>query len=93
MTTVPWGATAKGVPEPDDPMLLAVFDGISVFSTLSQARRKRRRSPVLGQYVAVLRVPTDGSIRFERTFREEGHHTIWADEALLLSFVVSVAEL
>jgi hypothetical protein len=84
---------AKGEEPPDDPRLLAVFDGISVFSKLSQARRKRRRSPVLGQYVAVLRVPTDGSVRFERTFRDEGHHTIWADEALLRSFVVSVIEL
>ncbi len=84
---------AKGEEPPNDPRLRAVFDGISVFSTLSQARRKRRRSPILGEYVAVLRVPTDGSTRYERTFRDEGHHTIWADEALLLSFVVSVIQL
>ncbi|HZO26574.1 MAG TPA: hypothetical protein VFH48_11370 [Chloroflexota bacterium] len=84
---------AKGTPEPDSPILRAVFDGISVFSTLSQARRKRRKSPALGQYVAVLRVPTDGSVRFQRTFREDGHYTIWADEVLLRSFVVSVIQL
>ena len=84
---------AKGTPEPDRPILRAVFDGISVFSTLSQARRKRRKSPALGQYVAVLRAPTDGSVRFQRTFREDGHYTIWADEVLLRSFVVSVIQL
>ncbi len=61
-----------------------------MFSTLSQARRKRRTSPGLGNYIAVLRVPTDGSLRFERTLGGDGHHTLWAEPAVLLALVVSV---
>ena len=80
---------ALGKQVPADPELAKLWDGISVQSTLNQARRKRRISPALGQYVAVLRVPTDGSVRFERT-RGEGHFTLWADPADLLTMVVSV---
>ena len=80
---------ALGKEVPVDPMLAELWDGISVQSTLSQARRKRRVSPALGQYVAVLRIPTDGSVRFRRT-RGEGHFTLWADPADILAMVVSV---
>ena len=73
---------------PSDPALAELWDGISVQSTLNQARRKRRISPMLGQYVAVLRVPTDGSVRFQRT-RGEGHFTLWGEPADLLAMVVS----
>ena len=83
-------ARVRGHDEPPDPERRAVWDGLSVFSTLSQARRKQRTSPRIGSYIAVLRVPTDGSIRIERTLRDAGHHTIWADAALLLAWVVSV---
>jgi hypothetical protein len=83
-------ARVRGNPEPPDPERRAVWDGLSVFSTLSQARRKQRTSPGIGSYIAVLRVPTDGSVRIERTLRDAGHHTIWAEAALLLKWVVSV---
>ncbi|MCC7371865.1 MAG: hypothetical protein IT306_25850 [Chloroflexi bacterium] len=81
---------ARNRPAPDDPTLLAVWDGLSVFSTLSQARRKRRVSPGIGSYVAVLRVPTDGSVHVERTLGGDGHHTIWGEPDALLALVVSV---
>jgi hypothetical protein len=80
---------ALGKQIPADPALAELWDGLSVQSTLAQARRRGRPSPALGRFVAVLRVPTDGSIRFERT-RGEGHHTIWGDSAVLLALVVSV---
>lgn len=80
---------ARGRPYPPDPEDARVWDGLSVYSTAAQARRQRRRSPVLGLFIAVLRVPLDGSIRIERT-RGEGHHTIWGDPEVLLSLVVAV---
>ena len=83
-------AALKGGPRPSDPARLAVWDGLSVFSTLAQARRKHRVSPILGSYVAVLRVPTDGSVRFERTLGGDGHHTIWGTPASMMAMVVSV---
>ena len=80
----------KGRPVPDDPVQSAVWGGLSAYSTLAQARRKRRASPAIGEFIAVLRVPLDGSIRIERTLGGDGHHTLWGKPATLLSFVVSV---
>jgi hypothetical protein len=80
---------AKGKPPPDDPALRAVWDGISVYSTLAQARRKRRASPALGAYIAMLRVPEGGAVRYERTLGE-GHHTLRGDPSDILGLVVSV---
>ena len=75
---------------PADPESAALWDGLSVQSTLAQARRRRRASPMLGSHVAILRVPTNGTIRYERTLGSAGHHTIWGDPAVLLAMVVSV---
>lgn len=80
---------ARGRPVPDDLEDASVWDGISVYSTAAQARRKRRTSPVLGAFIAVLRVPLDGSMRVQRT-RGEGHHTVWGEPAALLRLVVAV---
>src|SRR5688572_30603984 len=60
-------AKERGIREPQSPTRRAVWDGLSVFSTLNQARRKQRISPFLGTYIAVIRVPMDGSIRVLRT--------------------------
>lgn len=81
---------AKGNPPPDDPARRAVWGRLSVYSTEAQARRKRRASPVLGRFVAVLRVPTDGSVRVERTLGGDGHHTVWGAPDKLLALVVAV---
>lgn len=81
---------ALGKRVPTEPELAALWDGLSVQSTLAQARRRRRASPMLGDYIAVLRVPTDGSVRNERTLSADGHHTLWGDPAVLLALVVSV---
>lgn len=78
---------------PTDPERAALADGISVHATLAQARRRHRVSPMLGRDVAVLRVPTDGSVRYARTLKADGHHTLWADPATLLALVVSVEAL
>ena len=81
---------AEGRPPPADPDRRAVWDGLSVYSTETQARRKRRASPILGPHIAVLRVPTDGSVRIERTLGGDGHHTIWGEPGRLLALVVAV---
>jgi hypothetical protein len=83
-------AKARGAPEPLSSARRAVWDGLSVFSTLNQARRKARVSPMLGAYVAVLRVPTDGSVRFMRTLGGDGHHTLWGEPVDLMALEVSV---
>ena len=80
---------ALGRGDPRDPEDARLWDGLSMYSTFNQARRKRRVSPMLGRYVAAVRVPLDGSIRIERT-RGEGHHTVWGDPDALLAMVVSV---
>jgi hypothetical protein len=81
---------ALGRKVPDDPEIAALWDGLSVQSTLAQARRRRTTSPMLGSYIATIRVPTDGSVRYARTLSADGHHTIWGDPALLLAMVLSV---
>jgi hypothetical protein len=81
---------AIGKALPADPVQAALWDGLSVQNTLAQARRRVRASPMLGRYVAVIRIPLDGTIRFERTLGAPGHYTLWGDPALLLSLVVSI---
>jgi hypothetical protein len=56
---------ALGKQVPLDPEQAALWDGLSVQSTLAQARRRRRASPMLGICIAVLRIPLDGSVRVE----------------------------
>jgi hypothetical protein len=82
---------ARGHPPPDDRSRRAVWDGISVFSTEAQARRKARVSPALGGYVAALYVVDGGPVRYKRTLGGDGHHTLWGTPSTLLGLVVSVA--
>jgi hypothetical protein len=81
---------ALGKQEPLDSEQAVLWDGLSVQSTLAQARRRRRASPMLGVCIAVLRIPLDGSVRIERTLSSAGHHTIWGDPAQLLGLVVAI---
>jgi hypothetical protein len=79
----------RRAPRSDDPAVLQLWDGLSVFATLAQARRKARGAPYLGPQVAQLRIPEGASARFERT-RGPGHYTLWAEAAAVLARVVSV---
>ena len=67
-----------------------LWDGLSAYATLVQARRKQRRSPNIGGYVAALELVATGSVRVERTTREPGHHTVWGPPDALLACVVEV---
>jgi hypothetical protein len=65
--------------------------GRSVYATEAQARRKARRYPILGRYIAAVVLPDDQSIWIERTIPSSaGHYTLWGDAALLLTVVVRV---
>jgi hypothetical protein len=48
-----------------------------------------RSFPNLGTHIAVLHIPDDAPVRVERT-RGPGHFTVWADPAVLLSYVIAV---
>jgi hypothetical protein len=81
---------AQGIPPRSDaPDVLRLWDGLSCWATESQARRTIRSFPYLGSYIARLQIPDDAPVRIERT-RGPGHHTVWGDPAVLMSYVVAV---
>ena len=80
----------RGRALPTDPEERQLWDGLSVYATETQAHRKARAVPALGGFIAAVDVPEGGSIRYERTLRSSGHHTLWGDAALLLRRVGSV---
>lgn len=69
---------------------IRLWDGISVYRTIEQARLLARRRPLLGSFIAELHVPMDSSFRMELDNGRDGHSTIWGDAQALLSLVVSV---
>ena len=81
---------AQGVPPRSNaPEILRLWDGISCWATETQARRTIRSFPHLGTHIARLEIPDGAPIRVERT-RGPGHHTVWGDPAVLLSYVTTV---
>ncbi len=77
----------------DDAETRRLSRGISVQATEAQAKRRRRQLPQLGNAIAVLEIPVGGLIRYERTTRTSGHHTVWGPPAALLRCVVAVIRL
>jgi hypothetical protein len=64
---------------------------VSAYDTLEQARITANVFPRLGRYIAELRVPHDGPIRFERwPDSDEGHFTLWGAPDDFLPLVVNV---
>jgi hypothetical protein len=75
----------------DPPEIQRLRSGRSVYLTEAQARRRAKRMPVLGHYIAAIRLPRDAAVRLERTLPgSPGHYTLWGDAALLLAPVVTV---
>lgn len=80
-----------GIPaRTDDPEVLRMREGISVYATETQARNRSRAVPHLGRYVAMLEIPDSAAITHRRTGDSRGHHTIWGDAADVLACVVFV---
>ena len=65
------------ISEPSDD-LIAMWSGISVFATESQARAKHRRFPSLGRYLAEVEID-DEIVVSRQTGFDRGHDTIWGD--------------
>ena len=70
---------------------LRLWSGLSVYRRWLDAASLGSRSPALGAFIAELRGPLNGSIRFELDNGANGHCTIWGPPEVLLDFVVSVA--
>src|SRR5438067_383396 len=67
-----------------------LLDGISMYSTLAQARRKAKTSPRLGTFVAEVQIPIGAAgVRVERTLGP-GHRTVWAQAGSLAAWVISI---
>jgi hypothetical protein len=77
------------VPRTNDPEVLRLWSGISAFETAAQARRTARQRPYLGAFVAELRLPAEGVVRWEKTLGP-GHYTLWGSAADLLASVATV---
>ena len=86
---------AKGKrPRRPTPGVLRLWDGISVYDTLRQARITARTFPHLGRHIAILHVPDDGSVQFEQTLEPaKGHFTLWGAPNVLLACVAGMARL
>lgn len=82
---------ARGKRRPTDPAKRELYEGLSVYATVGQARRKALDLPILVAYIPELRVPEDAPIQVARTIKgSRGHHTLWGDPADLLGYVVAV---
>lgn len=72
------------------PEVLRLWSGISLFDSLDRARQMCRRAPKLGEYIAVLRLPEERLVQFERTTASAGHYTAWGRSVDFLHYVVDV---
>jgi hypothetical protein len=78
-------------PLDDDPARQRLHEGVSVFATVGQARKRALRYPFLGSYICRLEIPDDAPVQIERTIKNSpGHHTLWGDSAVIRGYVVSV---
>ena len=84
---------AKGKrPRHPEPEVLRLWDGLSAYSTVEQARATAQLFPRLGRYIATVRVPEPGTVQFEQTRDPaEGHFTLWGEPAEMLALVMSAA--
>src|SRR5699024_3392894 len=81
-------------PVTDDSEVLRLAAGISLFSTLQQARNQIRRLPPARRgFIAELHVPDNALVTVERTGRQRGHHTLWGNPDDILRYVARVIAL
>jgi hypothetical protein len=75
----------------DTPESCRLWQGISVYATEAQARRKGRASPMLGRFIARIELPDDSPVVSERTTTSSGHHTLWGDPSSILAAIVEIS--
>ncbi|MGB3306431.1 MAG: hypothetical protein WBA63_09630 [Thermomicrobiales bacterium] len=71
-----------------NPKLQRLWQGVSCWETEEQAREMQAGVLRRMRYIAVLEIAHDGNIRFERTGKSDGHYTIWATPAEMVSSVI-----
>jgi hypothetical protein len=73
----------------NDSEIRRLATGISVFRTVSQARKTaRKRPPWLGRgFIAQVTIPADADVRIERTTKTAGHYTLWAEPNDILRWI------
>ena len=74
-------------PTPD---ALRLWEGVSVYRDREVAVALARRVAHLGQFVAALRIPLDGTITLELDNRRNGHCTLWTAPDVLARLVIAV---
>ena len=67
----------EGIRRPARERDVRLWEGFSVFDTFAQAQAIALKYPHHGSLIATVVIPDDTAITFERTGRNEGHHTIW----------------
>lgn len=74
------------------PETARLHSGVSMYRTLSLARKRaKKRPPWMGSgYIARVTIPLGDDIGVERTTRSEGHYTVCCEASRLLSWVDDV---
>ena len=60
----------RGEPEPLDPVRAGLYDGISVFNTEHQARKKARAYPSQGDHIAEIELPDGAPVSLQQRFKK-----------------------
>jgi len=72
-----------------DPGKRDIWEGVSVYRKLDDAKKKAAISPDKGRYIAIMHIPDGETIRFAITGRRrESHFTCWGRAERLLACVV-----
>ena len=66
-----------------------LWEGLSVYDSEANARRKARQVPVIGSHIAKVELPAETSFKYEKT-GGRGHYTLWAEAQTLLDNVVEI---
>jgi hypothetical protein len=77
-------------PRDRDPETLRLWSGISVYATARQAKRTAVAFPMIGSFLARVRVRDGDPIRVEKTLGPN-HYTLWGDASLFLGRVEIVS--
>jgi len=73
-------------PRGNDPEVLRLWRGISLFNSVERARRQAQRRPWHGKaFIATLVIPLT-AFQLEQT-RSDGHYTLWGDPHDILEYV------
>jgi hypothetical protein len=87
-------ARQLGKPALVRPEQFPLWDGLSVYATEQQARKKARSLRLIGHpigdFIGEVHVPDDPEFTAERTTASPGHHTIWGPLHRLATYVRKV---